>query len=227
MNNQTVLKKTFLVIAGAVCGGAVGYMISEVVVDRILYGPKKSEEKLGEEEEGQLIDYSALEEHVVKKHPYSKPALGELVRELDYAPKESVYIIDYDNEDVEQPCETEDIYYYERDTTFCYESKDMVEDPNGIFVPNVHLHFGEKSEDKDRVAVYNTDLNRIYLIHRLDKSYAIDVLGQEDPEASKEKKEPPKKKATTKQTQRNRRAAKTKKDPVEELTDDPHETDGK
>ena len=229
MNHHGVItpQKIFLLIAGAAFGGAAGYMISEVIIDRATYGPRKKKEIEDSGDDAELIDYDSLkeEQHLSKEHPYTKPALAELTREMDYVPAEPIYVVDPDNlPDEISGVPVETIFYYEKDNTYAYESTDMVDDPNGIFVPNVHLHFGEMSEDKDSVFVFNSDMGILYHIERLDKSYKVEVLGEPDPEAKDEKP------VDKKRTQRNRRAAtkkKTKKDPVDELTDDPHETDGK
>jgi hypothetical protein len=215
LNGQTTLQRIFLLTAGAACGAIVGYTISELVVDRIIFGPlERPEEKKNDGIVG--VDYSELEKEFAgtKKIPYgSKPSLDELTR--DYRPAEPIRIVDFHDrlgEDVET------IYYYEKDQTFAYESEDIVDDPNGLFVKNVHLHFGEGSPDPDIVYVQNDDLDLIYEIIRKDEYYKVSILGEPDPDAITEKKPPVK---------RKRRVASPKKEKLEELTDELHETDGK
>lgn len=218
LNGQTTLQKTSLLILGAVSGGILGYMIAEVMVDRITYGPKpKGGRRVTEDDGIEMIDYDKLNSEFegTKKIPYgSKPSLDELTR--DYRPQESIRIVDF-HDRMGENCET--IYYYEKDQTFTYESGDMVDNPNGLFVPNVHLHFGEGSPDKDIVYVQNDDLDLVYEIIRKDAYYKVEVLGEEDPDAVSVPKKTP--------VKRKRRAAKPKPKPEDELTDEPHETDGK
>lgn len=218
MENNSTVQKIFWLTAGAVSGAILGYMISEVVVDRIVFGPRPVGSK-AKEDEPQEIDMEALATDTNhRKHPYNKPSLAELTRELEYTSKEPQRIVTFDSELAEQ---TETIHYYEKDTTFTFENGDQIDDPNGLFIPNVHLHFGEKSPDKDIVYVRNDDIDMTFEIIRMDKSYAVEILGQEDPDASDEKK-------VEEKPKRNRRAAKPKPKPeVADLTDEYDETDGK
>lgn len=219
MNHRgaTTLQKTSWLILGAVSGGILGYMIAEVVVDRITYGPKpKGGRAVTEDDNIEMIDYDKLnaEFEGTKKIPYgSKPSLDELTR--DYRPQDAIRIVDWHDRMGE---DTETIHYYEKDQTFAYESGDMIDNPNGLFVPNIHLHFGEGSPDKDIVYVQNDDLDLVYEIIRMDEYYKVAILGEPDPDAV-EVKPPP--------VKRKRRAAKPKPKPEDELTDEPHETDGK
>ena len=213
-HGATTLQKMSWLTLGAVSGGILGYMIAEVVVDRITYGPRTKD--VTEDDNIEMIDYDKLnaEFEGTKKIPYgSKPSLDELTR--DYRPQDEIRIVDW-HDRMGENCET--IHYYEKDQTFTYESGDIVDDPNGLFIPNVHLHFGEGSPDKDIVYIQNDNLDLVYEIIRLEKYYKVEILGEEDPEAVKVKSPPVK---------RKRRAAKPKPKPEDELTDEPHETDGK
>lgn len=203
----------FLLTVGAVTGGIAGYMISELVIDRLLYGHVESGEDDEENSDGPAV--MEMKKEDIEKINYGKKPLSELVRPYESESKEAIRIVDFDEvvgNDVEL------IHYYDEDTTFCYGSGDLIDDPNSLFVPNVHLHFA--SSESDIVYVRNDDVGLYYEIVRLLGSYKEEVLG-EIPEEKKPKKTPVK---------RSRRAAtkpKPKKDPVEELTDDPHPTDGK
>lgn len=215
LNGQTTLQKTSWLILGAVSGGVLGYMIAEIIVDRITFGKPKGYRRVTGDDGIEMIDYDLLNKEFegTKKIPYgTKPSLDELTR--DYRPQDSIRIVDFHDRIGE---DTETIHYYEKDQTFTYESGDMIDNPNELFVPNVHLNFGEGSPDKDIVYVQNDDLELVYEIIRMDEYYKVAILGEPDPDAVEVKPT----------VRRKRRAAKPKPKPEDELTDELHETDGK
>lgn len=211
----------FWLTVGAACGGTAGYLISEVIVDRLIYGPREPEKEEVKDESPEEFkmptDSLGVERIAYNKavNVEEKQALSELVRPYKSESNETVRVISKENLDTFP----ETVYYYTEDNTFAFESGDLIDDPNGIFVPNAHLHFGESDpEDAEVLYILNEDMGTTYEIIKMNASYKEEILGE--PPEEIEKKKPVK---------RSRRATpkKTKKDPVEELTDAPHETDGK
>lgn len=60
----------------------------------------------------------------------------------------------------------ETILYYEGDTTFTNEGEDLIDGPESLFGPNIHLHFGEGSEDPDVVYLRNNKTGTDYEIRK-------------------------------------------------------------
>lgn len=83
------------------------------------------------------------------------------------------------------------ITYYEDDLTFCDSEEKIISDPNTIFGANVHLQFGNGSDDPDVVYVRNEKLGIDYEITRVHNSYSVVVLGVplEEPKPPKSKRQ--------------------------------------
>ena len=216
---MNVGEKTFWIAVGAVSGGTLAYMISEVIVDKVMYDRSfhEVEEDLEEEtvkvlEEDMVIppgktDYTS---HVVIT---PKTELSELAKPYQSQRVEHpIRVTEYDGE------ETVLVSYYVDDTTYCFtESKFLIDDAVSAFGPNAHLHFGEYNDDPDTVYIQNDNEGVMFEVHRIFGSYKTMVLNEPSDEPEKPKKQP------AKRVRRASKKANAKPDPKEELTDEPTE----
>jgi len=133
-----------------------------------------------------------------------KPNLDELVKEVvEYSTTSSPEIIS--EEDFENsPLEYMDVIYYADDGVFVEfvkgaknveEMYSIIDNPENVFGPNSHLHFGESGDDPDVVYIYSPSEAMCYSITRVDSSYKKEVLGVTEVEEKKESKAAPKRRA--------------------------------
>lgn len=182
-------EKVFTFMAGMILGGTIGYLVAEVLVDRMEYGPYFPDEvKDTKKDKEDMEDVVVLKRPVMKSE---KKALSELVRpyaeafDIEGGIKE-VRIIQLEEA---QKYDTTIVKYYPVDSTFAYNDDEIVEDPNYLFGPNAHLHFGESSDDPDVVYIMNHKNSEVYEIVNLGPSAAYKdlVLGLLEPEKPKSK----------------------------------------
>lgn len=195
MNGNTI-RNTSLIALGGMLGGMIGYILGELIIEKLIekdlekflenpYGDQEEEEEeVKPEPEKRLKDYTK----------YAKEELSELVKpyttSIAEEPKkltEKIMIISFDDYSEDRSHNKEPITYYENDTTFADAQEDIIDDPNSLFGPNIHLHFGEESEDPDMVFVRNENTGVDYEISRIHNSYSVIVMGMPE--------EPPKEKA--------------------------------
>lgn len=217
---QNSQRNIYWLILGSAIGGLAGYMISEVIVDRLLYGdPDWVKEK--DDDIVVLTDDTPAGTTVILNTRDMKPALEELTRDYTVSSEENTVetrIVSKETVDrLADMTNLETLFYYERDQTFAYESGDRIEDPNDLLVPNVHLHFGEGNPDKDIVYIWNAELSMYFEVVCKDESYAVAILGEEEVVTEKPK---------SKDQRRIRSKAKPKTNPASEVAEELHEDDG-
>ncbi len=204
-----MIKRIGLIAAGGVVGGVIGYFLGGLIVDQLekraqeLQWVKKDEEAEGkltitEVENGKIVSQRV----VTKTKDYTKFAKGDLTElvkpytssiveegEKEIAKSDRIMIISMDDYDSDRSHNKEPIGYYEGDTTFANAAEEIIDDPVSIFGPNIHLHFGEESQDPDIVYVRNENNGVDYEITRIHNSYSVVVMGipEEKPKESKGK----------------------------------------
>jgi hypothetical protein len=197
--DTNMIKPVGLIVAGGVVGGVIGYFLGGLIVDQLRKRAKEDEEaerSLSSEEP----KHGVVTVREVTKQDYTKFAKGELselvkpyTSSIDEESKkanakpEKIMIISLDAFESDRGFNKEPIAYYEDDTTFANTQEEIIDDPVSIFGPNVHLHFGEESDDPDIVYVRNENNGVDYEITRVHNSYSIVVMGM-PPEPPKETK---------------------------------------
>jgi len=197
--NAVMFKRFGLLVLGAVAGGIAGYFLAELIIDFLNDQARDEmvEEILAEEERREQSSSSEpqLKEETSLKLPdprkaihgqrparnytdYSKKEkgdLGELV--APYVANQKIGIISLHEWTENTHFDKETITYYEDDTTYCDVGDEIISDPNGMFGPNAHLHFGEGSEDPDIVYIRNEKVDTDYEISRVHNAFSVVVLG--------------------------------------------------
>lgn len=189
---------TYLLI-GMTFGGVSGYLITDLLVYKKLERDfNKTADESGKyilnfdesdefkvEESGQYVINEKAIKGLVKdytKYSKSKAELKELVKKYQSMP-DSIIIVnleEFEGTEFSYPHET--ITYYELDSVFSKDNDEVVDNSQELFGPNIHLHFGEKSEDDDIVYVCNHDLGLMFEIVRVHSSYKVMILGEPEPE---------------------------------------------
>jgi hypothetical protein len=179
-------------------GGIGGYLLADLIAWKVLEESFEEEMKEREDEEAEEL-FVGLREHMdgqredkrIDYSKYTKPDLKELavlaeVYETETAP----YIISFDDwqdgaliqgQETVEEYDREVISYYATDGVFADEAEDEIVGTNDLFGPNIHLHFGEESQDPDVVYVLNPAEKTLFEIVRIHESYAVQVLGEEPP----------------------------------------------
>jgi len=206
--DTNMIKRVGLIAAGGVVGGIIGYFLGGLIIDQL---EKRMEESEGYEEEEGLRPSPEREIGVITstarirepkdytKYAKEKGDLSELVKpyissideesKKSNAKPEKIMIITLDDFESNRSHNKEVIAYYEDDTTFANAQEDVIDDPVSIFGPNIHLHFGEESEDPDIVYLRNENNGVDYEITRIRNSYSVVVMGMpaEPPKETKAK----------------------------------------
>ena len=210
-------------LAGGVVGGILGYLIADYLAYRLdeeKYAVFPDEDAEIEPRSGGMDkELYEFEKGDNKKTDYAntrvleeKKTLEELTR--PYQDESAPYILSA--EEWEDPglnaFERKTILYYEMDHVYCTDQEELVDDPENLFVPNVHLHFGAESGDPDIVYINNPERSEMYEILRIRASYKVDVLGEVPVDPPKE--DSPKKRVNPSGSQKER-----KKKEAEELGD--------
>ena len=193
-------------LAGGVAGGILGWLIADYIaykMDEAGYAAayEKYPEREGEELVGgmdrelyEFGDDGTVGVNYSKRiTPEEKATLEELTR--PYQDEKEPYIISAEEwGDTISAFDRKTILYYELDSVYCDDQEVPVDDPENMFVPNAHLHFGEESDDPDVVYISNPGRSEMYEILRMRASYAVDVLGEVSADSPKE--DSPKKRAS-------------------------------
>lgn len=222
----------FYLALGAACGGIMGYLIADYIAvqlynqqfeetpeelaekilkkilpddddDVVILKDEKKDSK--EEDKRKRVDYSQ----------YTKPSIETLVEqyedEVEAGPEPPLHdrgiltLQDWENSENDKVT----YLFYAEDSVFVDEKHDVIVDHVDVLGPNMHLHFGEHSEDPDVVYV-RTETKDVEVL-RLHDRYS--------PQTSEEPEEPPVKPKP--KPKRMRRAAKPKSAPeVEDEEDD-------
>lgn len=199
-------------IAGAVVGGISGYLVTDLILYKLEERKVMKEfEEFNDGIEERLVTLANIQKSEIDKAridytKHSKSDLKDLVKQ--YTSEDAPYIVtveDYNDEG--DPFGRLSIIFYEEDAVFADANEEVIDNPQNLFGPNIHLHFGEKSEDPDIVYVCNPGEGVIFEIIRMHTSYKVEVLG-EPAEPEKPKKAAPKRRA--------RAAAKKKAEPEDD-----------
>lgn len=183
--NTSLIKRLSIIVLGGIAGGAVGYLLAKFVIDQLLEQQKEFEweeknkikvGKPGSVKQVNKIDYTKFGE---------KGTLSELVKPYTEPEVKSehnnIRVISLE-EYQSNRTNIEEISYYAGDTTFCNMNEEIIPNPEDFFGPNVHLRFGEESEDPDIVYVRNENNGVSYEITQLPGKYSVIVLGLPDEE---------------------------------------------
>lgn len=203
-----LLKKMALLTIGGVSGGLVGWFVGEILVYQI---EKKAEndywgEKITKpiREELERLDEVTFDDNKHVKRNYTgkfkddnKGELSDLVKPYNAVvppPEKSsievsnIRIISERDYAIRKPeYEKENGYFYEGDSVWVSEDGSVIENPNELYGPNIHLQFGTQSSDPDSVFVRNDSLMCDYQLLRLHENYSVSVLGLEPEEKPKKK----------------------------------------
>lgn len=207
--NVELVKRIAWIGAGALLGGLVGYQFGKLVVRTLEdledesntddEGPYELPEELRKKlvarrkewirEVGEnRVDAGILDLHtdIVPRdyNSFSKTKKEELEELASKYKTEdpNISIIFLESFSVDDPEFTkETVMFYAGDSVFSNQKDEKIESPESIFGPNVHLHFGEKSEDEDVVYVANLTKKIKYEIIRIHDSYSSAILGIEPP----------------------------------------------
>lgn len=125
--------------------------------------------------------YNSLEAGMAEIMPDAK------AKEPERKPKQHIITLD---EFTASRFDTRNIIYYEGDNIFADATTDeTIPNPNDIFGPNIHLHFGDGSDDPDIVYVRDESISVDYDITKVHGSYSVIILGEEE-KVEKEEKQP-------------------------------------
>lgn len=177
---------------GMAAGGIVGYLIA----DYLVYAIRQAEfekEVAGflpdDDPEGVVVTLVTKNEEDGKKVPYNEIMKAEL-KDLakPYETETGPYIVSMEDWATFNPgYEKAMVTYYEVDGVYANEQEDSIESPQNLFGPNIHLHFGEESDDPDVVYVCNPPEETLFEIIRLHESYKEQVLGEVKPAPKKKR----------------------------------------
>jgi len=201
--DTNMIKRLGLIAAGGVAGGIIGYFLGGLIIDQIVKRVSEIDETFEdfgdrqEESEHGVVTVKEVRYKDYTKYAKEKGDLSELVKpyvssideesKKSNAKPEKIMIISRDDFESNRSHNKEPISYYEDDTTFGNVQEDVIDDPVSIFGPNIHLHFGEESEDPDIVYVRNENNGVDYEITRIHNSYSVVVMGM-PPDQPKETK---------------------------------------
>ena len=189
------MNKFRYLLAGSIAGGILGYLIADFIAYKMdeaefLEELPESEELVGGMDK-ELYDFrddgTVGTDYATKRRVLEedKATLDELVR--PYQDEKAPYIISVEEwGDTISAFVQKTILYYEMDSIYCDDQEVPVDDPENMFVPNAHLHFGEESDDPDVVYISNPGRSEMYEILRMRASYKVDVLGEVPADSPKE-----------------------------------------
>lgn len=170
---------------GVLAGGIAGYLIAEVVIYKKI---ESDFEKMVEEALNMPSKISWKHDPAVRAievgeemrdyTQYSKDKESLSVLAGKYIPQVMEVVSASDWEENEMDFLKETVTYYTLDTVFADQDGDVIDNPNDVFGPNVHLHFGEESGDQDVVYIVDTGEKKMYEIIRIHSSYAHEILGE-------------------------------------------------
>lgn len=202
MIDKILLKKIGLIALGGVAGGILGYLTTSLIIDKLT----KEKEIFETKSRGWIKESDwKLTNPTDEMVEDSKPLVNSLetVMKTDYTKFSGVDKAKANLEDLVKPYKENDdfviislvdyaerdnsfmkeiVYYYEEDSAFANTNEDLIDAPESLFGPNIHLHFGEKSDDPDVVYLRNNKNSTIYEILRIHSSYSVSVLGNPEPE---------------------------------------------
>ena len=197
-------------LAGGITGGILGYLIADYLayrIDEAKYdrtgkqfsdGLPDSDEHIGGMDKNLYAfpdDKRINTDYGKRIAPEDKATLEELAR--PYQDEKEPFIISAAEwADSISAFVRKTVLYYEIDNVYCDDQDASIDDPENMFVPNAHLHFGEESDDPDAVYISNPRRSEMYEILRMKASYKADILGEVDADSPKEKEDFSKKRAS-------------------------------
>lgn len=189
--NTNIIKSLGLIALGGVVGGLTGYFLASLVINQLL----EQQEYFEEEEESINIEVKTGTPETVKlkkveKRDYTKYAkedLAELVKPYTTegsanSKQDNIRVISLEEYESNRTVNRELITYYAGDTTFCDATEEIIPNPEDFFGANVHLHFGEESQDPDIVYVRNENNGVNYEITQVPGKYSVIIMGLPDDE---------------------------------------------
>lgn len=204
--NEMMVKKVSMYLLGAGLGAYIGYIAGELIVNK--FAEEEFEETPREKEVEEIdgvdpkpiekMDYSKASRELKKAEKGKldelaaqyKTSLGSLESPERPEPPITPHIIsieEYTNSSSSYGKET--IFFYEEDNTFANQNEEIIDGVDRTLGVNLHLHFGEKSEDPDIVYVRNEKESVDFEVIRLHTSYATAVLGVEETKPKPRKKD--------------------------------------
>lgn len=211
--NEILVKRLGFLTLGAIIGGVAGYFLSNLIIEKLEDRLRDEEIQEAFAKEAERVrrknsseqGHPELKEESSLKLPspikaihgqrasrnytdYSKKDKGDLNKLVEpYVANQKIGVVSIREWSEDAQFDKEPITYYEDDVTYCDVNEEIIADPNGLFGPNVHLHFGEGSEDPDIVYVRNEKNSTDYEISRVHNAYSVVVLGmpQEEKKPSK------------------------------------------
>jgi peptidoglycan hydrolase-like protein with peptidoglycan-binding domain len=191
--NTIIIKRFAIISLGGIAGGIAGYFLADLIINKILEAEKefKDEEDINVEVKVGAASKDAGGKVKIDYTKYAeKGDLSELVKTYTKGAVKSkldnIRIISLDEYDSNQT-NKEAISYYAGDTTFCGPNEEIIPNPEEFFGPNVHLHFGEGSEDPDIVYILNENNGTSYEITQFQGKYSVIILGMPDEESKETK----------------------------------------
>lgn len=191
------MNKFRYLLAGGIAGGILGYLIADYFAYKIdeasfeaeWKDPEEGEELVGgmDKELYEFEDDGSINIEYDSKRitAEEKATLEELAR--PYQPETAPHIISAEEwGDTISAYVQKTVLYYEMDSIYCDDQEVPIEDPENMFVPNAHLHFGQESNDPDVVYISNPGRSEMYEILRMRASYKVDVLGEVPADPPKE-----------------------------------------
>lgn len=184
------MNKFLYIGIGIAVGGVSGYLLAELIAYKISEEQWLEEEDFDTDPQFTNLDFVSETGEVLKRkmergemvdyNKFSKQSLETLVEPYVESVEPQIISLEewvnFSEEDYERCVVT----YYEADTTFANQNEEIIKAPQELFgVPNIHLHFGEKSEDSDIVYVVNPNVESVFEVVRIHESYKVQVLGEE------------------------------------------------
>ena len=217
------MNSIFIIISSGLVGAGVGYLVGDWVsyqmqlsyfrdvIDEMLESSEPAEISMKVDTskvtiKSDISDNGKPAVNYAKIKTEEKPSLIDLVDKVveDYDTDGGPQIIS-EEEFNASSLDYANVVYFVEDGVYAiaysstdeqyYTPKEVIEDPQDIFGPNIHLHFGEQAESPDDVFVYSPNDMMCYSIQRVPSSYKREELGIPDEEEKKEPKAAPKRRA--------------------------------
>lgn len=181
--------KIIVLTAGGVIGGVTGYLLADLLIFKLQEEQTFPEDEWKPTEE--FVEGEETEQRgIVVKKPkdytsYSKGKLEELAAPYQKSKRDPWVIISLENWTVKRhSSNSETITYYEDDMTFANENEEIIHNPIDLLGPDIHLHFGDSSEDPDIVYIHNESSGMDYEVIRIHGSYQTIVMGMSEEEVA-------------------------------------------
>ena len=182
---QNGSSKILYLALGAALGGLTGYLIGDLVAYKLVDENLQINDRfyLLKNFLDETLDLGAKKDSKPKvNYGNTKPALDSLAKPYRVSDDTPRIITVEDWASAHPMNDKVMVSYYEDDTTYAMEDDELIDAPENLFGPNIHLHFGEESEDPDVVYVRNDRSGTDYEITRIHGSYKALVMGEPEEE---------------------------------------------